>query len=86
MKKISTGALSALIATALLAAPAQAANVTVRVEGTTQTLVPRAPTTATTTPAGKDGKNCSGTSALGAPARTGGVYVWDVRSVTDGAG
>ena len=26
------------------------------------------------------------TSALGAPERTGGVYVWDVRSVTDGAG
>ncbi len=26
------------------------------------------------------------TSALGAPERTGGVYVWDVRSITDGAG
>jgi hypothetical protein len=66
MKKISTGALAALVAAALLAAPAHAANVTVRVEGTTQTLVPRTPTTTTTTPAGKDGKNCSGTSALGA--------------------
>ena len=66
MKKISPGALAALLAVALLAAPAHAANVTVRVEGTTQTLVPRTPTTTTTTPAGKDGKNCSGTSALGA--------------------
>jgi hypothetical protein len=66
MKKISTGALAALAAAALLAAPAHAANVTVRVEGATQTLVPRTPVTTTTTPAGKDGKNCSGTSALGA--------------------
>jgi hypothetical protein len=66
MKKISPGALAALLAAALLAAPAHAANVTVRVEGTAQTLVPRTPTTTTTTPAGKDGKNCSGTSALGA--------------------
>ena len=26
------------------------------------------------------------TSAFGDPAHTGGVYVWDVREVTDGAG
>jgi hypothetical protein len=26
------------------------------------------------------------TSALGAPVHTGGVYVWDVREVTGGAG
>ena len=66
MKKISPGALAALLAASLLAAPAHAANVTVRVEGAAQTLLPRTPTATTTTPAGKDGKNCSGTSALGA--------------------
>ena len=65
MKKISTGALAALLALAL-AAPADAANVTVRVEGAAQTLVPRSAVATTTTPAGKDGKNCAGTSALGA--------------------
>jgi hypothetical protein len=66
MKKISPGALAALLVAVLLPAPADAANVTVRVEGTAQTLLPLTPTTTTTTPAGKDGKNCSGTSALGA--------------------
>ena len=53
MKKISPGALAALLAAALLAAPAHAANVTVRVEGAAQTLLPRTPTTTTTTPVGQ---------------------------------
>lgn len=68
MKKISPGALAALLASAVVAAPAAAAtgNVTVRVEGAAQTLVPLKAVTTTSTPAGKDGKNCSGTSALGA--------------------
>ena len=69
MKKISPGAVAALLASAVLAAPAGAAtpgNVTVRVEGAAQTLVPLTTVTTTTEPAGKDGKNCTGTSALGA--------------------
>jgi hypothetical protein len=79
MKKISPGALAALLLVALLAAPALAANVTVRVEGAAQTLVARTAVTTTTTPVGKDGDNCPGTSALGALDRAtagdwGGTY------------
>jgi hypothetical protein len=69
MTKITPGALAALLVTALLAAPAYAApaNVTVRVEGAAQTLLPRSAVTTTNTPVGKPGQpTCSGTSALGA--------------------
>jgi hypothetical protein len=70
MKKIATGALAALLASALLAPSSDAAapaNVTVRVEGATQTLLPRTAVTTRTAPVGKDGVHtCSGTSALGA--------------------
>jgi len=70
MKKISPGALAALLLTALLAAPAGAAgpaNVTVRVEGSAQTLLPHSAVITTTAPVVKDGANaCTGTSALGA--------------------
>ncbi len=70
MRKVSTGALAALLASALIAAPAGAAapaNVTVRVEGATQTLLPRSAVATTTAAVVKDGTNsCSGTSALGA--------------------
>ena len=70
MRKVSTGALAASLASALIAAPAGAAapaNVTVRVEGAAQTLLPRSAVTTTTAPVVKDGTNsCSGTSALGA--------------------
>ena len=69
MKKISTGALAALLATALLAPPADAApaNVTVRVEGAAQTLLLRSAVRTTDVPVVKDGTNsCTGTSALGA--------------------
>jgi len=70
MKKISPGALAALIASAVLAAPAAAgspANVTVRVEGATQTLLPRSAVTTDTAPVLVEGANaCPGTSAGGA--------------------
>jgi hypothetical protein len=79
MKKI---VVAALVASGLVAAPAGAAgpaNVTVRVEGDARTLVAQTPVTTSTTPAGKDGKNCSGTSGLGALDRAtagdwGGTY------------
>lgn len=69
MKKIPPGALAALIAAALCAAPASAApsNVTVRVEGASQTVVPRTAVTTDGTPVLVQGSNsCSGTSAGGA--------------------
>ncbi len=70
MRKVSPGALAALLASALIAAPAGAAapaNVTVRVEGEAQTLLPRSAVATTTAPVVKDGTNsCTGTSALGA--------------------
>jgi hypothetical protein len=78
MKKIVPGALAGLVATAVLAAPALAApgNVSVRIEGDTQTLVPRKVVTTTTTPVGKPGQpTCDGTSALGAlDVATGGAW------------
>jgi hypothetical protein len=78
MKKISPGALAALLAAALLAPPAHAApaNVTVRIEGEAQTLLPRARVTTTDAPVGKPGQpTCAGTSALGALDRaTGGDW------------
>jgi hypothetical protein len=85
MMKISPGALAALLVTALLAAPAYAApaNVTVRVEGENQTLVPRtAIRTADAAVAGdpNSGRSCRGTGAMGAIDRaTGGDYAgyWD---------
>ena len=67
MKTISPGALSALLTTALLAAPASAANVTVRVEGEAQTLVPRTAVATSESAVGKPGQpTCAGNSALGA--------------------
>jgi hypothetical protein len=69
MTKILPGALAALLATAVLAAPAAAApsNVTVRVEGAAQTVIPRSAVTTDTTPVLVEGSSsCSGTSAGGA--------------------
>ena len=69
MKKIPLGALAALLATMLLAAPAQAApgNVAVRIEGDSETLLPRTVVTTADTPVGKPAQpTCAGTSALGA--------------------
>jgi uncharacterized low-complexity protein len=65
------GLATGLVALGLLAAaPAGAAgpaNVDVRVEGATETLVPETRVTTTATPVGKPGEGtCSGTSALGA--------------------
>jgi hypothetical protein len=79
MKKILYGVLAALCVTTLLASPAWAANVTVRVEGDGQTLVPGTVVATSSAPVGKDGKNCPGTSALGALDRAtagdwGGTY------------
>ncbi len=67
-----TGLLAAGLLLLLLAAPAGAAgpaNVTVRVEGSADTLVPRTAVRTTTTPVNKDGRaghDCTGTSVAGA--------------------
>ena len=69
MKKIVSGALAGLVVALVLAGPAVAApgNVGVRIEGTTQTLLPRTVVTTTDAPVGRPGQpTCSGTSALGA--------------------
>jgi hypothetical protein len=75
MKRFVSGALAGLAAATLLAAPALAgpANVTVRVEGESQTLVPRTTVRTTTVPpvqhptAPSDPANsCNGTTAMGA--------------------
>jgi hypothetical protein len=65
MKKIVVATLVAcgLLATPALAAPA---NVTVRVEGQTQTVMPRSAVRTNEAPVAQEGSNsCSGTSALG---------------------
>jgi hypothetical protein len=73
MKKISTGALAALLTATLLAPLAGAAgpaNVTVRVEGEAQTLLPRSAVATDTTPVLVEGGNsCPGTSAGGAVSK-----------------
>ena len=76
MKLRSPAGLAAgLTAAMLLAAPAAAAapaNVQVRAEGTTATVVPRTPVTTTTAAVNKDGQpghECTGTSAAGALER-----------------
>jgi hypothetical protein len=77
MKRFVPGALAGLAAAMLLAAPAAAApsNVTVRIEGTTQTLVPRTAVTTSDAPVQRSGHECTGTSALGAVnAATGGDW------------
>ena len=82
MKLRSPAGLAAgLVSAALLAAPAAApgqAPVTVRVEGSTATVLPRTQVTTTTTPVNKDGQpghDCTGTSAAGALERaTGGSW------------
>jgi hypothetical protein len=69
MKKILPVATAAIVASVLLAAPAVAApgDVAVRVEGGSQTLLPRTVVRTTDTPVGKPGQpTCAGTSALGA--------------------
>ena len=72
MFKIPAGALAALLAITVLAAPALAAgpaHVTVRVEGADETLVPRTAVTTTTTPVADDpnsDRSCKGTGAMGA--------------------
>jgi hypothetical protein len=78
--RFSAGLAAGLVATALLPAAAAAApaNVHVRAEGTSATVVPRTAVTTTTTPVNKDGQathTCSGTSAAGALERaTGGNW------------
>jgi hypothetical protein len=66
MKRFVPGALAGVAATLALAAPVWAATVTVRVEGTAQTLVPRTAVTTSNTPVQRSGHECTGTSALGA--------------------
>jgi hypothetical protein len=67
MEKKLPGVIAGLVVALAIAAPAGAATVTVRVEGATGTLVPRALVNTTTAPVGKPGApTCSGTSALGA--------------------
>ena len=69
MKTLVPGALAGLVAATLLAAPALAApgNVSVRIEGDGQTLLPRKVVTTTPALVGKPGQpTCDGTSALGA--------------------
>jgi hypothetical protein len=67
------GLVAGLLAALVLAAPAVAAgpaNVTVRAEGLSTTVVPRAAVTTTTAPVNKDGTHsCTGTSAAGALER-----------------
>jgi hypothetical protein len=72
--RLSAGLAAGFLLPALLAAPALAgpANVQVRVEGATSTLLPRTAVTTTTAPVNKDGQaghDCSGTSAAGALER-----------------
>ncbi len=76
MKHRSAAGLAGLVLALLLAVPAAAlaapANVSVRVEGASSTLLPRTAVTTTTTPVNKDGEaghDCSGTSAGGALER-----------------
>jgi hypothetical protein len=66
MKRFVPGALAGLVAAMLLAAPAIAANVTVRIEGAGQTLVPRTVVGTSSAPVQRSGHECTGTSALGA--------------------
>jgi hypothetical protein len=68
MRRLVPGALAGLAAATLLVSPASAANVTVRVEGDAQTLLPRtAVTTSADVRVGKPGQpTCDGTSALAA--------------------
>jgi hypothetical protein len=63
-----SGVLAGIVAALALAAPALAApaDVTVRVEGTAATLVPETPLRTADAPVVRDGRSCSGTSALGA--------------------
>jgi hypothetical protein len=77
MKRFVTGGLAGLAAAMALAAPAFAApgTSTMRVEGSDRTLVPRTPVTTTDVPVGRDGENCSGTSAFATMhAATGGDW------------
>jgi hypothetical protein len=78
MKRFVPGALAGFAAAIALAAPALAApsNVTVRIEGDGETLLPRTAITTTTAPVGKPGQpTCDGTSAMGALDRaTGGDW------------
>jgi hypothetical protein len=70
MKHRSPAGLAGLVLALLLAAPAAAqapANVTVRAEGLSSTVLPRTAVTTTTAPVSKaPGQECTGTSALGA--------------------
>jgi hypothetical protein len=66
MRRFVPGALAGLAAATLLVSPASAANVTVRVEGDAQTLVPRTAVATSAAPVVRDGHECTGTSALGA--------------------
>src|SRR5215204_4975405 len=72
MKTSASGVIAGIVAAIALAAPAVAApaNVTVRVEGETATLLPRTDVTTDTTPVFVEGDDaCSGTSAGGALAK-----------------
>jgi hypothetical protein len=66
MRRLVPGGVAGLAAALVIATPAFAANVTVRVEGTAQTLVPRTAVATSTAPVVRDGHECAGTSALGA--------------------
>ncbi len=67
MRKIVPGTLAGLVVAAVLAAPAYAATVSVRIEGDAQTLLPRTVVTTTGQPVGKPGSpTCPGNSALDA--------------------
>jgi hypothetical protein len=78
MKHRSAAGLAGLLLALLLAAPAAAApaNVTVRVEGLSSTVIPRTAVTTTVAPVSKaPGEECTGTSGLGAVDRaTGGDW------------
>jgi hypothetical protein len=80
MKHRSAAGLAGLVLALLLAAPAAAApaNVTVRAEGLSDTVMPRTAVTTTTAAVNKDGMaghDCNGTSAAGALERaTGGDW------------
>jgi len=67
MRKIVPGTLAGLVVAALLAAPAFAATVSVRIEGDALTLLPRTVVTTSGQPVGKPGSpTCPGNSALDA--------------------
>lgn len=78
MRRCCIGLAAGILAVAVSAVPAGAANVTVRVEGQSATLVPQTAVNTTATAVNKDGvagHDCTGTSAVGALEQaTGGAW------------